>query len=268
MCRRVNMNTPVCGLQGVDSEFWLSGLPAGSFFLLLLCSFLGSLLTASLGVGGGAFLLTVMAGILPPLALIPLHGIVQLGSNALRATLTRRYLNVRALTFFALGALLASVVAVFLVGLLNPVYIPLAVGLFILWLSWGRVPAVALGQQPAGLVLGGVLTTLATMLVGATGPLVSAWLGRRSAGRWEYTAIFSACMTVQHVLKVVVFGLAGFSYRDYLPLLLVMILCGYLGTRTGLHLLGRIPEAGFRLVFKWVLTLLAFRLLWLWWVGA
>jgi len=243
-----------------------AGLSGTALLILLLCSFLGSLLTAALGVGGGAFLITVMAGIVPPLALIPLHGMVQLGSNGSRAWLARRHTQWPKVGWFSAGALLAVVLSVlalhWLSGRMDPGVIPLFIALFILWLSWGKVPPVGLGEHPLGLFTGGWLTTLATMLVGATGPLVSAWLGRSAGDRWQYTANFSTCMSVQHLLKIVVFGFAGFAFSQWLPLLLLMVLAGYLGTRAGLKLMGRIPEALFRTLFRWLLTLLALRLIW------
>ena len=235
--------------------------------ILLLASFAGSLLTASLGVGGGAFLITVMAGIVPPVALVPVHGIVQLGSNSSRAWLARKHTQWHKIQWFAAGAVLASAVSVLLLVKMQPGIIPLLVGLFILWLSWGKVPDIGLGEKPLGLFSGGLITTLLTMLVGATGPLVSAWLGRPGTDRWQYTGNFSTCMTLQHLLKVAVFGLAGFAFTPWIPLLAAMIVCGYAGTRLGLKLMGKMPEALFRRLFRWTLTLLALRLIWVWYFG-
>lgn len=53
--------------------------------LLLGTSFLASLITVAFGIGGGALLLAVMAVTMPPAALIPVHGVVQVGSNLGRA---------------------------------------------------------------------------------------------------------------------------------------------------------------------------------------
>lgn len=231
--------------------------------LLLASSFAGSLMTASLGVGGGAFLIAVMAGIVPPLALIPVHGIAQMGSNAGRAWMTRRHAVPRVVGFFALGSLLAALLAGFVLGRIEPGWIPLFVGLFILALTWLPMPRLNHGTHPLGLFTGGLLTTLATMLVGATGPLVSAWLGR-GGDRWTYTANFSSCMTLQHLLKILAFGLAGFAFLPWLPLLALMVAFGYLGTVVGLKVLGRLPDAHFKLLFKIVMTLLALRAIWAW----
>lgn len=238
-------------------------LSPANVILLLISSFAGSLMTASLGVGGGAFLIAVMAGVVPPLALIPVHGIAQLGSNGGRAWMTRRHASPRVVAFFALGSLLAALLAGFVLGRIETAWIPLLVGLFILALTWLPMPRFNHGTHPLGLFSGGLLTTLATMLVGATGPLVSAWLGR-SGDRWAYTANFSSCMFVQHLLKILAFGLAGFVFLPWLPLLALMIVSGYLGTVFGLKVLGRLQDMHFKLLFRIVMTLLALRAIWVW----
>ena len=53
--------------------------------LLVAASLVTSFITAAFGIGGGVVLLVFLALVLPPAALIPVHGIVQLGSNAGRA---------------------------------------------------------------------------------------------------------------------------------------------------------------------------------------
>ena len=243
---------------------WFGDLSLLQVVILLVSGFLGSFLSAALGVGGGSFLIVVMADILPPLALIPVHGIVQLGSNASRAVLTRKHRQNRVVGWFLCGAVAASLMAVFLLSSMNPTWIPLMVSLFILWLCWAPMPDIGLGKTPAGLMTGGFLTTIATMLVGASGPLVSAWLGRSGVDRWAYTANFSSCMTLQHCLKIVAFGFAGFAFLPWLPLMAAMVISGYVGTKVGLRVLGKLPEKQFKTVFKWVLTILALRVFWLW----
>ena len=56
---------------------------------LLAVSTAGSFITAAFGIGGGAVMLATMALILPAPALIPVHGVVQLGSNVGRLWLMR-----------------------------------------------------------------------------------------------------------------------------------------------------------------------------------
>ena len=68
-------------------------------------------------------------------------------------------------------------------------------------------------------------------------------------------------MTVQHSLKIVVFGLAGFAFAEWIPLVAAMIASGYAGTIWGTQLLERLPEERFRFWFKILLTVLALDML-------
>ena len=100
------------------------------------------------------------------------------------------------------------------------------------------------------------------MLVGATGPLVSVLFAQFFANdRKALVATHAAGMTAQHFLKIVVFGLAGFAFWDWLPLVAAMIGPGYLGTVYGSKLLDRMPEEQFRKWFRIGISILALDLL-------
>ncbi len=68
---------------------------------LLMASAVTSMITATLGAGGGVLLLVLMASWLPPAAIIPVHGMIQLGSNSGRAILTRHHIDWKVIAAFA-----------------------------------------------------------------------------------------------------------------------------------------------------------------------
>jgi uncharacterized membrane protein YfcA len=105
------------------------------------------------------------------------------------------------------------------------------------------------------------VTTVISVFVGASGPLVAAFTQQMSKDRFERVATFSACMTVQHAIKLLVFGWLGFAFSDWLALIVAMVLTGVAGTWIGLNLLSKISNCRFDQTFKWVLTLLAIKLL-------
>ncbi len=76
------------------------------FFVLCGVSFLGSLIAGALGLGGGVLVLATMANLLPPMALVPIHGVVQLGSNLSRAVLSWRQTMMSIVTPFLLGSII------------------------------------------------------------------------------------------------------------------------------------------------------------------
>ncbi len=235
-------------------------LPLDALLLVLTAGFT-SLMTASLGIGGGVLLLVVMAQLVPVAALIPVHGLVQLGSNGNRALMTRRHIDWPLCRRFLLGGLIGAGLASLVVVQLPLELIQLAVGGFILWMIWGPKPA-ARTLSPLKTLLAGGLTTFLSMFVGASGPLVAAFVHRHSHDKMQTVATFAATMTGQHLLKGVVFSVVGFSFADWLPLVGAMILSGMLGTWIGLNLLRRVSSVWFSRLFRVVVTLLALRLLW------
>jgi hypothetical protein len=71
---------------------------------LSAASFLTSLLTAALGIGGGLGLLSVMPSFIPMAAVVPLHGVTQLVSNASRFAFDHRHADIRLLPPYLGGA--------------------------------------------------------------------------------------------------------------------------------------------------------------------
>jgi len=236
-------------------------LALGESIGLILTAGLTSLMTASMGIGGGLMLLAVMAQLLPLQALIPVHGLVQLGSNANRAVMMRRHIDWRLAGLFAAGAIPGAILASLVVVQLPLQTIQLSIGLFILWLVWGPKPT---KRQLSALsvVAVGVLTTILTVFVGATGPLVGAYIHRNGYDRFRTVGTFATCLSLQHLLKGAVFSFIGFSFAHWIGLILLMVISGGVGTWVGLRLLKKIPAERFNLIFRVLLTLLSLRLLW------
>lgn len=240
-------------------------LPAGigwpAALGLMAASFGTSLLTASFGIGGGVVLLGILATLLPPAALIPVHGVVQLGSNAGRVLMLRAEVARSVLAPFLAGSLVGiavgAVVFAWIVGL-EPGLIQLGVGAFILWSVAARPP----GFLRRSAWLAGGASSFLTMFFGATGPFVAAYVKTQKFGRVVYVATNAACMTAQHLLKVIAFGLLGFAFAEYLGLIVGMIASGFLGTLAGGQVLMRIDERRFAFVLNAILVVLAARLVW------
>lgn len=227
---------------------------------LVALSLFTSALTAAAGIGGGLVLLSVMATFLAPVVVIPIHGVVQLGSNAGRAALLRQHINRQILLPFALGSLLGVAVgAKLFVALPTPV-LQIILGLFVLASVW--LPKLKASSIPnRGFAVVGIVGSFVTMFVGATGPFVASFITPDRLERHAVVATHAACMTVQHSLKVVAFGFLGFAFLPWVPLLAAMIGAGFIGTMLGRRLLDRLPHAMFKRIFKAILTVLALRLL-------
>ena len=107
----------------------------------------------------------------------------------------------------------------------------------------------------------GAAGTFATMFVGATGPLIAPFVAAACEERQQVVATHAMLMTIQHGLKVLAFGVLGFAFGPYVPLLAGLLAFGFAGTWAGRLVLNRLPERVFRIGLKAILTLLALRLL-------
>ena len=230
---------------------------ATAAFALVAISAATSFLTAAAGIGGGVVLLAAMAVLMPAQALIPVHGLVQLGSNAGRALIMLRDVKTGVLLPFVAGSLLGVAIGGLTVVQLPPAILKIGLAGFILWSAWGRSFAAA-GRF--AIVLTGAFSSFLTMFFGATGTFISAMVKTLELGRLEHVATHAACMVAQHLIKVAAFGLLGFAYGPYLPLIVAMIVSGFLGTVLGKRLLLRMKDRSFHRILSVILTLLALRL--------
>ncbi len=236
-----------------------TGLTAWSFAGLCAISFIGSFIAASLGLGGGMLVLAVMALALPPVVLIPVHGVVQFGSNLGRAILMARQVHYLVVPAFIAGALLGAAIGAHVVVAL-PLWLLLALlAIFVLYGTWspgfrsakpGRIKFFAVGA----------VSSFVTMFVGATGPLIAPFVSAACGERQQVVATHAMLMSVQHGIKVLAFGLLGFAFGPYLSLLVGLLAFGFLGTYVGGRVLAKLPEQVFRRGLRALLTVLAFRL--------
>ena len=223
-------------------------------------SFFTSMLTGALGLGGGVLMIAVLALVLPAPIVIPVHGVVQLGSNLGRAVLMRQHVDRGLLVPFALGSLVGLALAAPLVIALPREILQALIALFVLWSLWS--PKLKPSRIPRALfVLVGGVTSFATMFLGATGPLVAAFINPDRLGRHGVVATHAACMTLQHGFKIGAFTVLGFAFLEWLPLLAAMIGLGFLGTKIGNRMLDRLSEVDFARSFRLVVSGLAVLLL-------
>lgn len=206
-------------------------------------------------------MLALMGLFLPVAALIPVHGAVQLGSNTGRAWHQRAHIRAEIALPFILGSLAGAAAGAFFVVQLPDALLKLILGLFIIVVTWASIPGFdRLGR--AGITIGSAVTAVITMFVGATGPLLASFFSKMLPNdRKALIATHAAGMTVQHLLKIVVFGLAGFAFASWLPLIAAMVGSGYLGTVYGTRLLANLSEESFRRWFRIGLTILALEML-------
>lgn len=242
------------------SNVWELSFGVMNESILIIASFVTSTLTAAIGMGGGVLMLSVMAIFLPPPTIVPLHGVVQLVSNATRGLFGYRYIEWRLSGQYLCGACIGAAIGSQFVTRIPAGLIPVMLGSFILMVTW--VPTMkSEARIPVKYFWLGVVKTLLSLFVGATAGLLSSLLLREGLGRDRLVVTVAVLATISHMLKIITFGLLGFAFGSYIPLLSAMIISVTLGSYVGTCLRGKVPEKPFRKFLKILLTLLALRMI-------
>jgi len=226
--------------------------------LLVTASLVTSFISAAFGIGGGFTLIALLALLLPPAALIPVHGIVQLGSNAGRVGIMLKQVVWRPVLPFVIGTVIGAGLGAMVVVQLPPWAVQMALGIFIIWAVFAKLPPI----QQRYVLLGGVVSSFLTMFFGATGNFIAAMVKSMSLNPVPHVATHSLMMTFQHFVKVLVFGLIGFQFGPYMTLIIGMLISGFIGTVIGSRFLTKSGGRYFKAVLNTILFLAAARLIW------
>ena len=230
--------------------------------LLIVIAGVTSMITAVTGIGGGMMLIAIMPGFLPASAIVPVHALVQLFSNSSRALFGWRFLRWEFVLAFIAGGIIGGGAAAGIARNINLEYTPLLIAAYILYTVWAPKPR--FNKPPRGeFVIIGAIQTFLSMLVGATGPMAQAALISRDLKRDALVVSGALMTTFTHLIKVLLFALLGFSFVSYWQLIAGMSAAVILGAFLGTHIRYQVPEALFRKILKWALTLLALRMIYL-----
>ena len=234
--------------------------------LLAVVALVPAALTAVVGLGGGIILLSVMLLFYEPLVAIPLHGAVQLVSNASRSVVQRRHVQWRLIGPYAVPLIPAGALGVQVVQVLPAALLRGLIGFFVLVAVWWP-RALLLGVHPERVPAGrrffglGVVTGFLNTTVGATGPLQGPFYQGLGLTRHQIVGTFAAAQTLGHTIKIALFAAAGFAFAEHAVAFALLAACVMAGTLIGSRLLDRVSEERFKRLYRIVLTLVAARLL-------
>lgn len=205
-------------------------------------------------------LIAVMPSFLPPAAVIPIHGFIQITSNVSRALFGIRHIQWRIVRDYGVGCVIGALIGSRLVPLFSWDNLPLLLGVFILLFTWMPKPS---GEAKWPLKFGvlGVLQTALSLFIGVAGPLNMPFLLREDLGRDRTVITHSVQMTFMHLMKVITFGLLGFAFAPYWQLVIGMTAGAILGSWVGTKVRAYVPENVFRHGVRILITVLALRML-------
>jgi uncharacterized membrane protein YfcA len=237
------------------------GVDTLTFFGLMLASLVTSFIGVFTGAAGGIVLLGLMALVMPPLALIPVHTVVMLGAGMTRTMIMWRYVMRPAVLPFIIGAVIGAAAGAKVFVALTTTWLEFILGSFILLVTWmpnlGRF-----GAERGRFAVLGFATTFIGVFVSATGTLLAPFVAASTPDRRVHVATMGALMMFTHIAKIAAFGIIGFAVGRYVPLMAAMVATGAVGNWFGEVALLRTKEQHFRLVLQIALTILGLQLLW------
>ncbi len=231
--------------------------------LLIVFAFFTSTFTAITGSGGGLLLIALMPGLVPASAIVPIHALVQLASNASRCAFSLRNIRMEYVWGFLLGSTIGAVMGQQFIQLLNLNYITLIIAGFILLNVWAPALFNFLNRVKHEFFVLGLFQTSFGCIGATTGPMTIPSLNRLKIQRDSIVVTAAAQMAITHLFKVIVFGLVGFNIMLWWKLVAAMIIAATLGSWAGTLLRTKVNENIFHILLKYSLTLLAVRMIYI-----
>ena len=232
-------------------------------YFLIGVSFLTSTFTGIIGIGGGLMLISVMPGLLPAAAIVPVHGAVQSFSNGWRVWLLRENMQWPIILRFGIPMPLGIAAGLWLFQEMPKEWVQVLIGGFILLTLFSHSLKSLRDRElplwlfiPSGFVVGAL-----NIIVGVVGPVLSTFLVGRNLSRQSMVVTISVFSLMGHISKVIGFVIIGFSFAEYGFTIVAMIPPIVLGTYLGRCFLGRISDILFKKVLRVVLAGLAAKLI-------
>lgn len=225
--------------------------------------FCTSALTAVVGAGGGTALIALMLQVMPPVAAIPVHGVVQLASNTTRVWLFWQHMSWPIILRFCALMPVGVALGLWLFQGLPTEAIQILIGLFVLISlltrqigRWRESEVPLWAFYPMGMVTGAL-----NMVVGVIAPILGVLIIRKDLTKEAMVGTLGFFGFAGNLLKVAGFTLIGFSFIDFGPLILCMVPAAIIGTRMGKAVLSGLDPRVFMATFRVVLLALALKLI-------
>src|SRR5918994_4837665 len=212
---------------------------------LSAASFVSGFIGVFTGAAGGVLLLALMAMVVPPTVVIPVHTVVMLGTGAARTMIMWRHVMRGTLLPFVLGSAIGAAVGAKVFVALPLDWLQAILGAFVLLVTW--MPKLGrLGAEGGRFAFLGFGTTFLGVFVSATGTLLAPFVASAAPNRYNHAATLGALMTIAHIAKVAAFGFIGFAIGSFVPLMVAMVLAGAAGNWLGEAALDYTSEGRFR----------------------
>ena len=221
--------------------------------LILICSFLAFTISAICGGGAGVILIPILSGLLPITQVPAALSIGTFTSSATRLVVFKKHIYWQLVKYFVPAALPAVWLGAYLLKFLNPLYLEIIMGLFLI----SNLPFVFRKQKElkearrpknASLLAIGFLAGFLSGITGAVGLLFNKFYLRYGLSKEEIIATRAANEIILHLIKIILYLSFGLISSHVLIVGAVVALSALASTWTIKYILPAISEFIFKKV--------------------
>jgi len=235
-------------------------------WVIILGSFISTAVSSAFGIGGGFVMIALLSTILPISAMVPVHSVMMVGLSLSRTWYFRKDIDNAIVIPFVLGALIGAISGTSLYVDLPEALIAFCVAVLMLLAVW--TPDIRIKRDiPHPFFLIGLIHSFLSALF-SFGGLFQPVMVRTKLNKMQITATLAAGLMFMNLFKVIGYASFGFDFQPYFLVMIVAILVAFPAAKLGKAMLHKISEKQFRSVFKIIMTIFAFRLIYRGWMLA
>jgi len=221
--------------------------------------FTASFVNAAFATGGIYIILACSTAVFPISVAVPLQSAFAFSSLAARVVYFWSYIYWPVVAAFIFGSAIGVAAGASVFVTMPEAAISLLLSILLLFLVWAPPVNVSMPFNHPFFPVGIAHSFLGTVF--GVGALLQPAILRTDLRKLQITATLAACLITMDCFKLTAYVYHGFRYSDYLYHIALATGAGVAGTFAGKRIEHQISENTFRIVFKWLITLVALRLL-------
>lgn len=228
-----------------------------TLIVIILGGFCASFINAAFATGGIYIMLAATSSVLPLTVAVPLQSVLVFSSLVARLYYFWREIQWKIVLGFGAGSVIGVAIGARVFTGMTEAGLALLLGILLLVLIWLPVTTWKIPLRHPFFPVGIAHSFIGTIF--GVGALLQPSILRTNLNKLQITGTLAACLITMDVFKIAGYAGFGFNYLDYLPHIVAGSLAGIAGTWAGKRITHRISEAAFRIVFKTLITVVAFR---------
>lgn len=237
-----------------------------TLLIIFVVSFLAFSISAICGGGAGLMLIPILGRMVPIIQVPAAISIGTFASSASRLIIFRKNICWHIVTYFVPTALPAVWLGAYLLKYLNPLYLEIAMGLFLisnLTFLFKKSTAINKTEKPSNLVLSiiGFLAGFLSGLTGAVGLLFNRFYLRYGLSKEEILATRAANEIILHLVKIVLYFLFGLITLKVVSIGIVISVSAILSSWAMKWILPKLSEFIFKKIGYFAMVISGFLLL-------